>query len=181
MSPTVDDILQSGAVYFGSSLGRVEEAAKLVAAALGIFKLVDLYDSSLQGVTDHRFVILAMSTWYDGILQDDWREHEHELSKFDWSGTAVAMLCLGDQYGYPRTFADALGIVWDAIKPKGATLIGRWDPKRDPAGYDFRTSRGLSEGRFLGLVLDEDNQSHATDQRIALWCEQLRVELAGLV
>jgi flavodoxin I len=119
-----------------------------------------------------------MSTWHDGILQDDWRQHEGELGKLDWSGTTVAMLCLGDQYGYPRTFADALGIVWDAIEPKGASLIGQWDPATDPAGYDFRSSRGLRAGRFLGLVVDEDNQSSATEQRLALWCKQLRRELA---
>lgn len=180
MTDRVDQLLADGAVYFGSSLGRVESVAKAIATKLGIPTLVDLYDSPLAGAESTRFVILAMSTWYDGILQDDWREHEDELAKLDWSGATVAMVCLGDQYGYPRTFVDALGIVWDAIEPRGATLIGRWDPRTDPAGYDFRASRGLRGDRFLGLVIDEDNQAAATEARINLWCDQIRRELAEL-
>lgn len=167
-------------MYFGSSLGRVEESARTVAAELGITTLVDLYNDPITGAVEHPFVVLAMSTWYDGILQDDWREHERELSVLDWSGTTVAMLCLGDQYGYPRTFADALGIVWDAIQPRGARLVGRWDPRTDPVGYEFRASRGVRDGRFLGLALDDDNQAGATDQRIRLWCKKVRCELSEL-
>ncbi len=178
MTDRVEELFSSAAVYFGSSLGRVESVAKAIAANLGIQALIDLYDSPLAGAESHRFVILAMSTWYDGILQDDWREHEGELAQLDWSQTVVALVCLGDQYGYPRTFADALGIVADAIEPMGATLIGHWDPKSDPFGYDFRASRGLRDGRFLGLVIDEDNQSAATEERIRRWCDQIRCELA---
>ena len=173
-----DELLADGAVYFGSSLGRVEGVAKHIAANLGIPTLIDLYDSPLAGAEARRFVVLAMSTWYDGILQDDWREHHAELAELDWSDTIVALVCLGDQYGYPHTFADALGIVAEAIEPRGATLIGTWDPKADPVGYDFRRSRGLRDGRFLGLVIDEDNQSDATDERIFLWCDQIRRQLS---
>lgn len=181
MNPSpLQSLLQSSAVYYGSSLGRVEGAARAVAKELSITTLVDLYDNPISGAVDHRFVVLAMSTWYDGILQDDWREHESELSALDWSRTTVAMVCLGDQYGYPQTFADSLGIVWDAIQPRGAELIGRWDPKTDPVGYNFRASRGLQDGRFLGLALDDDNQSAVTDERITLWCDQIRRELGEL-
>lgn len=178
MTTSAEDLLSAGAIYFGSSLGRVEDAAKAIAANLHIPTLVDLYDSPLAGAESYRFVILAMSTWYDGILQDDWREHEAELAQLDWSHSTVALVCLGDQYGYPHTFADALGIVAEAIEPKGATLIGQWDPKADPVGYEFRASRALRDDRFLGLVLDEDNQSDATDRRIELWCDQIRRELS---
>lgn len=177
MPDRVEELLSASAVYFGSSLGRVESVAKAIAANLGIPALIDLYDSPLAGAESRRFVILAMSTWYDGILQDDWREHEAELAQLDWHGATVALVCLGDQYGYPRTFADALGIVADAIEPRGATLIGHWDPKSDPVGYDFRASRGLRDGCFLGLVIDEDNQSGATEERIRSWCDQIRREL----
>lgn len=180
MTAGPDDLLATGAVYFGSSLGRVEGVAKQIAANLGIPTLVDLYDSPLAGAETRRFVILAMSTWYDGILQDDWREHQAELAELDFSNSIVALVCLGDQYGYPHTFADALGIVAEAIEPRGATLIGQWDPNADPVGYDFRKSRGLRDGRFLGLALDEDNQSGATDERIRLWCDQIRRELSDL-
>lgn len=178
MHDPVADLLANAAVYYGSSLGRVESVAGDIAANLGIPELIDLYATPVAGAESRRFVILAMSTWYDGILQDDWREQEAELARLDWSNTTVALVCLGDQFGYPRTFADALGIVADAIEPEGATLIGHWDPDSDPVGYDFRASRGLRDGRFLGLVIDEDNQSAATGERIRLWCDQIRRELA---
>ena len=181
MSAVVDDLLAGAAVYFGSSLGRVENVAKQVAAQLGVPTLVDLHESPLIGAGEHRLVVLAMSTWHDGVLQDDWRARQSELFEIDWSGTLVAMACLGDQYGYPRTFGDALGIVAEAIEPRGATLIGAWDLKADPIGYEFRKSRGLRDGRFIGLVIDEDNQPTATDERVRLWCQQVRSELESAV
>lgn len=178
MPARADDPLATGAVYFGSSLGRVESVAKKIAANLGIPTVVDLHAGPLAGAESHRFVVFAMSTWYEGILQDDWLAHQHELTRLDFSATTVALVCLGDQYGYPHTFADALGIVAEAIEPRGAHLIGLWSPDADPAGYDFRNSRGLRDGHFLGLVIDEDNQASATDARIALWCDQVRRELS---
>jgi len=50
--------------------------------------------------------------------------------------------------------------------------VGYW-----PAdGYDFTESKALRDGKFVGLALDEDNQSDLTDERIKAWVAQLKPE-----
>ena len=48
----------------------------------------------------------------------------------------------------------------------------------DPSGYTFDSSIALQEGRFVGLPIDENNESHLTAERIDRWTEQLKTELS---
>jgi flavodoxin I len=43
-------------------------------------------------------------------------------------------------------------------------------------GYDFNKSKALRDDKFIGLALDEDNQSDLTDSRIKQWVTQLKKE-----
>jgi flavodoxin long chain len=178
MNRPTEQVRTGSAVYYGSSLGRVQRAAEQIAGLLGAFRCVDIHFDGIAGITDQSLVVLGLSTWYTGELQRDWALHLDEVAQLDWSGCQVAMFCLGDQYGYPRTFGDGLALLWDVIGARGATLIGRWDPACDPIGYEFEKSLGLRDGRFLGLMLDEDNQAAATTERITRWVEQIRREHA---
>ena len=43
----------------------------------------------------------------------------------------------------------------------------------------FEASKGLyDDNHFLGVGLDEDNESHLTDERLDLWLAQVLQELA---
>ena len=64
---------------------------------------------------------------------------------------------------------DAIGILYDRVAARGARIIG-FTPTE---GYDFVASAGERDGHFLGLALDEDNQSDLTERRIAAWIKQL--------
>ncbi len=45
-------------------------------------------------------------------------------------------------------------------------------------GYEHEESKAQqANGDFVGLALDEDNQSDLTHDRIALWCNQIKDEL----
>ena len=79
---------------------------------------------------------------------------------------------LGDADGYPDTFLDAMGIIHDRIKDKGATFVGAWPTD----GYNFEASKGVVDGKFLGLAIDEDNQKDLTDKRVADWVALLKPE-----
>ncbi len=86
----------------------------------------------------------------------------------------MTYLGLGDADGYPDTFLDAMGIIHDRIKDKGAAFVGAWSTE----GYNFNTSKGVVNGMFLGLGIDEDNQKDLTSGRVEKWVAQLKNEFA---
>ena len=91
-------------------------------------------------------------------------------------GKPVALFGSGDAFCYPDTFQDAMGILGNDMRQRGARLIGRWPTD----GYTFNTSRGVEDGMFLGLALDTDDSWTLTRSRIATWSAQLLAELDNL-
>lgn len=69
---------------------------------------------------------------------------------------------------------DALGILEEKISEQGGTTVGYWSKD----GYDFNESKALRDGKFVGLALDEDNQSDLTEERIKAWVTQLKKEFS---
>lgn len=45
-------------------------------------------------------------------------------------------------------------------------------------GYHFEASKAVEGGKFVGLVIDEDNQDDLTDERISKWVEQIKGSFA---
>ena len=82
----------------------------------------------------------------------------------------MAIFGTGDQVSFPDSFVDAIGILYDVVARKGAEVIGC----TDPAGYDFTRSAALRDGKFVGLAIDEDNQSGETEARVTAWLSQLK-------
>ena len=46
--------------------------------------------------------------------------------------------------------------------------------KTSTDGYSFNDSRAVVDGEFVGLVIDENNQSELTDERIKTWIEMVK-------
>jgi flavodoxin I len=44
-------------------------------------------------------------------------------------------------------------------------------------GYEFTESKAFRDGKFVGLALDEDNQSDLTEERIKKWVSTLKTEM----
>jgi flavodoxin I len=55
----------------------------------------------------------------------------------------------------------------------GAQVVGEWPGD----GYDFSFSAALEAGKFVGLVLDQDNQFDLTEERVASWLEQIKPQI----
>lgn len=148
-------------IIYGSDGGTTRKIANKIAAKVG-GKALDIKKAQTRDFESASLLILGCPTYADGELQSDWIDHLDKLEEADLARKKVAIFGLGDQQGYPGSFVDAIGILHDIVVERGAQPVGY----TDPAGYDFTGSAALREGRFLGLALDEDNQSGKSDARI---------------
>ena len=84
------------------------------------------------------------------------------------------MFGLGDQQEYGHEFVDAMGILFEKFEELGATFIGSWPTE----GYEYTISKAeLDEGEFVGLVIDQDNQSDMTQERVETWISQIKPDI----
>lgn len=163
-------------IFFGSTEGNTERVVNRIQELFGEeAELFNVNSSSAEDMEPFANLILACPTWEIGQLQEDWDSFIDEIEKVDYAGKKVTYLGLGDADGYPDTFLDAMGIIHDRIKDKGATFVGAWPTE----GYNFSASKGVVDGKFLGLGIDEDNQKDLTEERIEKWVEQLRKEFSA--
>jgi len=116
--------------------------------------------------------ILSVPTWFDGELPNYWDEILPALDKLQLNGKKVALFGLGDQKNYPENFCDAIGILADFFEERGARIIGHTSNE----GYYFESSKALKNNILTGLLLDQENQSKLSDERILRWTTQLELE-----
>jgi flavodoxin I len=165
-------------LFYGSTSGHTLMVAEMIqtafAQATGTeVELLDVADIYLDEMADFDFIIVGIPTWNVGQLQVDWQAVLDELDQVDLTGKQAALFGLGDQVGYPDTFVDAMIFLADRLEAQGARLVGAWPT----TGYHFSNSWALRDDRFVGLVLDEDNQPELTPERVTLWVAQLVIEM----
>lgn len=163
-------------LFYGSTTCYTEMAAEKIRAFIGE-DLIDIYnvkESPLSLMSDYDLLVLGISTWDFGEIQEDWSAIWDQIDGVSLSGKSVALFGLGDQEGYGEWYLDAMGLLHDEIKKTGANLIGYWPVE----GYQFEASKALTPdgSHFVGLALDEDSQYDLSDERIQAWCEQILVE-----
>jgi flavodoxin I len=162
-------------IFFGSTEGNTERVVNQIQQLFGDdAELHNVNSASADDMRPYPNLILACPTWEIGQLQEDWDSFIDELENVDYTGKKVTYLGLGDADGYPDTFLDAMGIIHDRIKEKGAAFVGQWPTE----GYNFTASKGVVNGKFLGLGIDEDNYKDLTAGRIEKWVAQLKTEFA---
>ncbi len=159
-------------LFFGTQTGQTEMIAEQIQGALGKgnVDLVDVAKASPEDLSAYSYLILGCPTWNSGELQADWDSFLPELDDLDLSGKTVACFGLGDQIGYADYFLDAMGMIAEKVLERGGTLVGQWSLD----GYDFSESKAVMDGKFVGLAIDEDNQSDLTASRIQAWAQQLK-------
>jgi flavodoxin I len=164
-------------IFYGSTTGKTRIAAEAIQQEFGKGRadLFDIATATPADLANYRLLILGVSTWGIGDLQDDWDIHLNLLEQVDFSGKKVALFGLGDASGYPDSFLDAMGALYQAVRKQCVETIGHWPA----ADYLFTASRAMIEGRFVGLALDADNEDHMSRKRISQWVDQLTSE-AGL-
>ncbi|PID94323.1 MAG: flavodoxin [Bacteroidetes bacterium] len=128
-------------------------------------------------VKDYDQIIVGGSTigannWKDAQKDNEWvhflrkcREEQVNLE-----GKKVAIFGLGDQILYPNHFVDDMADIYHALVAFGAKVVGEWPAE----AYRFSASKALINNKFLGLALDETNESEKSDERITKWLEMLQ-------
>ncbi|MBP7783712.1 MAG: flavodoxin [Aliarcobacter sp.] len=158
------------AIFFASSTGNSEEIASKISSKLDDIEVFDLAGTKIEKINNYDKIILGGSTWGDGELNDDWEDAWVDFCKLDLSNKTIALFGLGDQESYSDEFCSALGIIYEQINSMGAKVIGFTSTQ----GYYHDASKAQVEDKFVGLILDEDNQSDLTDERIENWVNEIK-------
>ena len=156
-------------IFFGSTTGVTEEIANKISNNLEGAEVYNISGNE-DKLNDFDVLILGTSTWGFGDLQDDWQGTLDELANLDLSGKKVAYFGTGDQSTFADTFIDGIGIINDEIEKTGALVIGQTSID----GYEFSGSKAVVDGEFLGLAIDEVNQSELTDERVEKRISELK-------
>jgi flavodoxin II len=168
-------------LFYGSTTCYTEMTAEKIRAIIGE-ELVDIHNVKevpLSRMADYDLLILGISTWDFGEIQEDWSAVWDKIIQPQLTGKTIALFGLGDQEGYGEWYLDAMGLLHDELAQCEVNLIGYWPNQ----GYQFEASKALTEDQryFVGLALDEDSQYELSDERIATWCEQILIEYQALL
>ncbi len=161
------------AIFFASSTGNSEEIANKISVALNDIEVFDLAGTKIEKINEYDKLILGSSTWGDGELNDDWEDIWGDFCKLDLSNKTIALFGLGDQESYSDEFCSAMGIIYEQIAKSGAKIIGFTSTD----GYYHDSSKAQIDDKFVGLAIDEDNQSELTDKRIEDWVKDIKEDI----
>lgn len=162
-------------LVYGSSTGNTKNVADAIKEELGdaVDHVKNITDIHPVDLAQFDKVIVGVPTWHIGEIQEDWGAVLPEMEALNFQGKKVAVFGLGDGKGYPETYVDAMAELVEKFEKKGAQLVGLWPTE----GYDFKKSKAIRDGKFLGLVIDVENQDHLSDKRVKAWVSQLQKEL----
>jgi flavodoxin I len=161
--------MQKIGLFYASSTGNTEQAAREIASRIPV-ELHNVDRCAADAMADYTYLILGVSTWGDGDLQDDWDAYIENLDAIDFGDKTVALFGLGDQEEYGDCFLNAMGTLYDRVTQLGAAVVGSWPTE----GYDFDDSTAIRNEEFVGLALDADNEEELTSERIEAWVELIR-------
>ncbi len=169
--------MASARIFYGSTTGNTGEVAGMIADLLGrnAEYVRDISSAVPDDLATAEALVLGVSTWDDGQLQQDWENFFPKLDGIDLEGKPVALFGLGDSYGFGAQFCNGLGILYRKVLERSGKVVGFWPNE----GYSFKASEALLDGHFCGLVLDQDNESSKTPARVRKWVEQIRGEMGA--
>lgn len=163
------------ALIYSFNTTKSKNAAKKIIAEFGEDKIESLNAEDITGEEFMKYnkYILSLPTWFDGELPNYWDEFVPELEDLPLKGKTFALFGLGDQKNYSENFGDALGIMAEIIEQAGGKIIGSTEVE----GYSFENSKALRDGKFVGLLLDQDNQAKLSGKRIKDWVANIGPKL----
>jgi flavodoxin I len=173
-SPTnysTDQKMKKTAIIYSFRSNKTAKAGEKIAAYFG----EDIVKIDAEGITPEEFIkydnlIVGVPTWFDGELPIYWDEFVPAIEELDLSKKKVAIFGNGNQVDYPENFGDAVGLMAEILENQGATIVGLTSTEN----YKFESSRALREGKFVGLILDFENQNKQSENRISSWTDDLK-------
>ena len=168
--------LDGSVVYYSTSTGNTETVAQYIADAAGC-SIEDIGDASESEVKGYDSLIVGAPTWHTGADEQrsgtSWDDFLYDnLPNIELDGTKVAVFGVGDQQGYGDNYCDAAGELYDLFEAKGCKMFGLTATD----GYEHLESKAERDGKFCGLMCDEDNQYDLSEDRAKAWIDQLKGE-----
>lgn len=141
------------------------------------FKTERIKAINVETITEEEFssfdnLILGVPTWFDGELPTYWDKFVPAIEKLNLKNKKIAIFGLGDQINYPENFVDGMGVMSNLLTQQGAQIIGTTSIE----SYEYENSKAEKDGKFVGLVIDIENQPELTKERIEKWIKQLEKE-----
>lgn len=168
-------------IFYAPEKGSTEKVAKLIQSKLSanVADLI-LVDSatSTENFKNYESLIFAISTvgrdaWDSKYNKIGWDLFLPKISLYDFKQQKVAIVGLGNHIMYADTFVDSMGVLAEVVMECDGDIVGRV-----PAGdYDFNDSQALYADEFIGLPIDEDNDSELTDKRLTDWLTIIKPEM----
>ena len=158
-------------IFYGSTTGVTKRVAERAGELLGVdvMNVSEIEDK----IDNYDMLIFATSSWNRGDVQNSLEGHLKFLGSKDFGGKKVALIGVGDQEFFGKTFVDGMCVLYTYIKYNNINLIG----KTSTEGYEFEESRSVEKGKFIGLAIDDKNQKELTEERIVNWVNQLKEEM----
>ena len=168
--------LDGSIVYYSTSTGNTETVAGYISEAAGA-SMEDIGDASEAEIKGFDSLIVGAPTWHTGADTQrsgtSWDDFLYDtLPGIDLEGKNVAVFGVGDQGSYSDNFCDAAGELYDLFEAKGCKMFGLTSTD----GYEHEESKAERDGKFVGLMCDEDNQYDESEERAKKWVEQLKTE-----
>ena len=170
-------------IFFGTDTGTTRLMAKKIAKLLGDIasKPLNVNRAGIDDFLQYDALILGTPTYGDGqvpgistgVKDGSWEEFLPRLKGKDLSGKRVALYGLGNQEKYSERFASSLYSLYETFSQLGAEIIGSWPTD----GYEFKYSKSVVEGKFIGLVIDNNSQGMLTEDRLKTWIAQITPSL----
>ena len=158
--------------------GNVEKTAHWIYEQFdeSIIDIVTITSIEIEKLSQYENIIIGGSTtgadnWGD-THKSRWIEFFEKLEKVDLTGKKVAFFGLGDQILYPEHFVDGMELLKTEFSKYDVGFVGTWPTD----GYEHTGSDSIEGDKFIGLALDEDQQSELTAERIKTWAAQLKEE-----
>ena len=128
--------------------------------------------NGIEKVNEFENLILVTPSYGFGELEPHWEAIIEVFKKIDLNGKTLALVGLGSQTTFGESFVGALEILYNIIIKNGGKVIGLTSTD----GYNFEECEAIIDGKFMGLVLDEENQDDLTPDRIYEWIETIKKE-----
>lgn len=162
-------------VIYGSSTGICEDIASRISKKLGLSDndVINVAQLNAGQVNEAVNLILGTSTWGAGDFQDDWYDGLKILQACNLKGKTVALFGCGDSESYGDTFCGGMSELYKGLQNSGIRFIGAVPVD----GYHYDDSESVIDDKFVGLALDEVNESDKTDERIDDWIKLIKPDL----
>jgi flavodoxin I len=161
-------------LFFASTTGNCETIARIIAKCFKPYGVCihDVMHTSGKTIDNYQNLIFGIPSWFKRNIHEDWQEFLPMVHPASLKEKKIAIYGSADQKSYPDNFADGMAMLYFWLLNHQANIVGSWPV----TGYNFRKSQALIDGKFIGLVIDEDVQSHLTAARVSQWVENLKTE-----